>query len=185
MTTARRRRIRVGLVAWLTAIWTLLWGSLSLASVGAGLLVALVLVLVFPPAPAEDGPVVVRPVACLALFWWFVGALIVTNLRVAREVLVPRARSRIRTAIVAVPLRAGSGLVTTVIANVITLTPGTLTVEVRGRPAVLYVHVLTLDSEEVTRADVAAIERRVVAAIGSRSDRAALGPTSADGGLVS
>lgn len=167
----RRRAARAVLVAWLALMWVLLWGTLTAGSVVAGLLVACVVVVAFPPGPADDAGIVVRPLRLLGLLGWFAGALVITNLRVAREVLVPRSRSRIRTAIVAVPLRARSDLVVTVVANLITLTPGTLTIDVRGRPAVLYVHVLSLVDAPRTCAEVGSIERRVVAAIGSRADR--------------
>lgn len=161
---------RGALVTWLTAMWVFLWGSLTPANVVSGLLCAVGVVLVFPPVETNDDPIVVRPLAALSFGAWFVWALIVTNVTVAREVVLPSRVSRIRTAVVAVPLRTRSGRLATIIANTITLTPGTLTIDARGRPAVLYVHVLSYEDAAATRAEVADLERRVVRAFGTAEE---------------
>jgi multicomponent Na+:H+ antiporter subunit E len=57
------------------------------------------------------------------------------------------------------------------VANVITLTPGTMTLESKGSPATLYVNVLQLHDPNAVRRDVADIERRAVKAFGSRKSR--------------
>lgn len=161
---------RLLLVAWLTAMWVLLWGSLTPANVLSGVLCALVLVALFPPMDTNDDRFVVRPIAAASFALWFLWALIVTNVTVAREVVLPTRRSRIRTAVIGVPLRTRSGRLATIIANTITLTPGTLTVDARGRPAVLFVHVLSFDSVEATVEEVADLERRVVRAFGTAEE---------------
>jgi multicomponent Na+:H+ antiporter subunit E len=60
-----------------------------------------------------------------------------------------------------------SDLVITVVANAITLTPGTLTVELRRDPTTLYVHVLHLSDLDEVRRDIRTLQRKVVRAIGS------------------
>ena len=61
-------------------------------------------------------------------------------------VLTPDLRGSLRPAIVAFPLTVKSDAEITLLANLITLTPGTLSVDVSEDRAVLYVHVLTLDT---------------------------------------
>jgi len=156
--------------AWLVAMWVLLWGDFTPANVATGVVVAIGLVAVFPPASANDDPIVVRPLAAMSFAIWFLWALIITNVAVAREVLLPSSRSAIRTAVVAVQLRTQSGRLATIVANAITLTPGTLTIDARNRPAVLFVHVLSFESVEATRAEVADLERRIVEAFGTREE---------------
>ena len=158
---------RAAIAVWLTIMWVLLWGDLSLANVLGGVLVAVLLVVVFPPEDTGDDPVVIRPLATLSFLVWFLWALVVTNVAVAKEVLLPASRSDIRTAVVAIPLKTRSGRLATIIANAITLTPGTLTVDARGRPAVLFVHVLSFADVDRTREEVADLERRVVRAFGT------------------
>jgi multicomponent Na+:H+ antiporter subunit E len=162
------------IVAWLVVMWVLLWGDFTFGNVVTGVVVAVGLVAVFPPASVNDDPIVVRPLAAASFLLWFLRALIVTNIVVAREVLLPSSRSDIRTAVVAVQLRTQSGRLATIVANAITLTPGTLTIDARGRPAVLFVHVLSFESVEATRAEVADLERRVVEAFGTRDEVARL-----------
>ncbi|CAN5450350.1 Na+/H+ antiporter subunit E [soil metagenome] len=165
---------RALLVAWLTAFWLFLWGSITPANVLTGLLCGGALVLVFRPAEVRDDPFALRPWPAASFVLWFAWALIASNVSVAREVLVPGSRSRIRTAVVAVPLRTRSARLATIIGHAITLTPGTLTVDARGRPAVLFVHVLAFESVEATRDEVADLERRVVDAFGTKAERVAI-----------
>lgn len=170
---------RAAIAGWLTVMWVLLWGRVSLANVLAGLALAVALVVVFPPGETNDDPLVIRPLAAASFLVWFAWALVVTNASVAQEVLLPRSRSQIRTAVVAVPLQTRSGRLATIIANAITLTPGTLTIDARGRPAVLFVHVLAFENEESVLAEMADLERRAVRAFGTAEERARIcGPVS-------
>lgn len=167
---------RVVIASWLLVMWILLWGDLNLANVCSGALLAVGLVVVFPPDDTNDDPIVVRPLAALSFLVWFLWALIVTNVAVAKEVLLPSSRSEINPGVVACSLRTGSGRLATLVANAITLTPGTLTIDARGRPAILYVHVLAFESVEATRAEVEDLERRIVRAFGTAADVARLDP---------
>lgn len=72
--------------------------------------------------------------------------LLVSSLRVAWDVLTPRNRSR--PGIIAVPMDAKSDLELTLLANLISLTPGTLSLDVSEDRRVLYVHAMFVDSRE-------------------------------------
>ena len=183
---------RIMVIAWLTLVWVLLWGEASIGNVLAGLVIATLLVAVFPPG--RDGDVGLHPIAIARFGIWFVRALIVSNVSVAKEVLRPRLR--LQEGIVAVPLRATSPVVATFVANAITLTPGTLTVDIRPRsfgtigndpssdelpvvdgvtvPPVLYVHCLVTGDPEQVRADGLELEEYAVRAFGSAEDRLAI-----------
>ena len=159
---------------WLVLLWVLLWGGFTVANVFTGVLVAAFVLLAVPrPTPTGDAPAL-RPLAAISLAGWFLWKLLDANIRVAIEVLRPPGRERIRTAIVAVDLPGASPAVATAVANLITLTPGTLTLEIDPATPTLYVHVLTLTDPDDVRADVRDIERRVVAAFGSARARAEL-----------
>lgn len=171
---------RVVIATWLVVMWVLLWGDVNLANLASGIVLATALVVVFPPGATNDDPIIVRPVATASFLAWFLWALIATNVAVAKEVLQPAGRSQIRTAVVATPLRTRSGRLATIIANAITLTPGTLTVDARGRPAVLYVHVLSFTDAASVVEEVADLERRVVGAFGTAEEVARIcGPVDA------
>jgi multicomponent Na+:H+ antiporter subunit E len=162
----------------LLAIWLLLWGSASLGDVLSGIVVvALVLWLLGGPRRPSSRPVV-RPLAAAR----FIGAVIVgvvkANAVLTREILTPR--SSINIGVVAVPLPVCSDELLTLIANVLALTPGTMPVEVRNAPPVIYVHVLHLHDIESVRRDVRHLTALAVRAFGSPSARAAL--SGAEGG---
>jgi len=90
----------------------------------------------------------------------------------AWEIVTPR--NRINTGVVEVPLRTESNMATMIVANVITLTPGSLVLEAVGSPPVLYVNVLHLHDLERVRHDLLHIEELSVRAFGSRAARAQL-----------
>jgi multisubunit Na+/H+ antiporter MnhE subunit len=63
--------------------------------------------------------------------------------------------------------------VLTLMAHVIALTPGTMTVEATSDPPVLYVHFLLLDDLAEARRSLARLERLAVAALGRPAVRGA------------
>ena len=74
------------------------------------------------------------------LFFFFVKELIVASLKVAYDIITPR--FLLNPAVIALPLEARSGLEITILANMISLTPGTLSIAVSEDRKVLYVHAL-------------------------------------------
>lgn len=91
----------------------------------------------------------------LALGLLFIRELVVSGLRVTLLVLSPRLKDKLRPAIVAVPLTVRSDAEITLLANLITLTPGTLSIDVSEDRQWLHVHVLTLEDREALIADIA------------------------------
>jgi multicomponent Na+:H+ antiporter subunit E len=157
---------RLGTVVWLVVVWEALWGDLSIANVLSGLVVAAVLVTLFPVRRARPGTGRLRPVAAAHFGVYFLWKLVEANLIVAWEVITP-SNENVIEGIVAVPIAGASDTVVTVVANAISLTPGTLTLEIERNPTVLYVHVLHLHDLEEVRIDVLRLERYVSRAIGT------------------
>ena len=166
---------------WLTLVWVLLWGSPSAANVLGGLAVA-TLLLVLLPLPPVDTPGIVRPLALVRFAGFFAVDLVRSSLQVAALVLRPRLQ--LRQAVVAIPARGASDQVLTLLANAISLTPGTLTLEVDRPRSTLYVHVIDVgdgpDAVERVRADILHVERLAILAVGSAECRRSL--ESADEG---
>lgn len=167
---------RLVLVLWLVMGWVLLWEGLSVANVVGGAAVAVALVLAFPPRN-RAGRWRVRPVATARLMAHFVVKLLQANAVVAWEVLTPSNHS-VNEGIVRVPLDTESPGIVTLVANAVSLTPGTLTVDVEESPPVLYVHVLHLTSPEQARDEVRRFEQLAVAAFSpGEADQAPSAPT--------
>jgi multicomponent Na+:H+ antiporter subunit E len=97
----------------------------------------------------------------LDLLLFFSIELVKANLRVAYDVLTPG--YQLRPAVVAVPLDARTDLEITLLANLITLTPGTLSLDVSKDRGELYVHAMYLDDVETMRRQIKqGFERRVL-----------------------
>jgi multicomponent Na+:H+ antiporter subunit E len=145
-------------------LWILLTGTLRAGELGFGAVVALAVTLVSGPRLAVLEGVRLEagaPLALLRYFGHFGVALVRANLDVARRVLSPALP--LRPAVVEVATTLTSPLGKLVLANSITLTPGTLTVDVRGDR--LIVHWIDCppgtDLEAATRIIAADFERDI------------------------
>jgi len=91
---------------------------------------------------------------------FFAVELLLANLRVAYSVLVPH--KSLRPGVVAVPLDVETDMEITLLVNLITLTPGTLSLDVSADRKVLYVHTLYVDDVDEFRCKIKqGFERRV------------------------
>lgn len=88
------------------------------------------------------------------------GEIVKSNIAVARAVLTPK--MQLRPGIVAIPLDLKSDEGITTLANLITLTPGTVTLDISSDRKTLYIHAFEVTDAEALRRDTkAAFERRV------------------------
>lgn len=156
------------LLVWLTGVWVVLWGSFTAANVLGGLAVAtaLLLLLPLPEVPRQGG---LRPLALLRFLAVFLWDLVLASLTVVVQVLHPR--KALRQAVVAVPVVGTSDRLLTLLANAVSLTPGTLALEVDRPRGVLYVHVLDIgDGERAVddvRRSIVRLERLALLALGT------------------
>ncbi len=164
---------RLATAAALMAIWALLWDTFSLANVVSGALLAGLLLSVFPdPDGAVAPPPVFRPVALVRLAIHVVVGLARSNAVVAHDVLSPR--PRVHTGVVACPLRASRPQLLGALTAVTALSPGAMPLEIRRDPPTIYLHVLHLADPADVRRSIAVLEERLVRALGTAADIAAL-----------
>lgn len=94
----------------------------------------------------------------------FARELILSALRVAWIVLQPQLK--IRPAIIAYPLTVTTDAQITLLANLITLTPGTLSVDVSADRRTLFIHAIDMGSREQLIGDIAGgFETRIMAVL--------------------
>ena len=99
-----------------------------------------------------------------ALGVYLVVELIVSSIKVAWDVITPRHRAK--PGILAVPLDVRSDAAVTVLANLVSLTPGSLSLDVSEDRSKLFVHVMFIENLESVRAEIKEkIERRVKEAL--------------------
>jgi multicomponent Na+:H+ antiporter subunit E len=92
---------------------------------------------------------------------FYVWELILANLRVAYDVLTPRLR--MQPGVVAIPLDARTDAEITLLANLITLTPGSVSLDVSSDRRFLYLHAMYIDDVEEFRQSIKdTLERRVL-----------------------
>jgi multicomponent Na+:H+ antiporter subunit E len=128
----------------LALAWVAITGDVSPGNLAVGFGFGL-LILVFTRRVVGTPTYIrkVRRIINLALF--FIWELVKANLRVAYEVLTPG--FHMRPGVVAIPLDARTDTEITLLANMITLTPGTLSLDVSADRQVLYLHAMYLDED--------------------------------------
>lgn len=151
----------------LTVLWVALWDDISLANVVGGVLVGIFVIAVSHLEPAERPGVHLHPWLTI---WYVIRLglkLVESNLKLAWEILTPGIGTH--TGIIAVPMRCTSDGVVTTIANSITLTPGTLSVEVErdGDDVTLYVHGMYTRNLEQVRHEMFQLEALAIRAFGT------------------
>lgn len=105
----------------------------------------------------------VRTARVIGFAGYFAYEFLKSNLVLLREILRPRPHAA--PAIVALPLRCRTRLEAVFLANLITLTPGTLTLEVAEDPPTLYVHGMFAGDLEGFRTDLRDLEDRMLRAL--------------------
>lgn len=104
-----------------------------------------------------------RSLRVMSLGWLFVQELAASAVRVG--LLVLRPRLDLRPALIAFPLTATRDVEITLLANLVTLTPGTLSVDVSADGKFLLIHAIDVaDREELIRSIREGLEKRVLEA---------------------
>lgn len=159
---------------WLIALWMLLWGQFTWVAFLTGLIAAIFVTRIFRLPPVElSGRVNVWFGAIFVLA--FLAALVRGSLTVAAQVLDFRRQPG--TAIIAVPMVTDDDLIMTHTGVTASLIPGSLIVETDRDRRILYLHVIGVRSArdvERQRESVQMWERRIVMAVGSRAQVAAV-----------
>lgn len=144
-------------------IWAAVTGSLSPLNVVLGFLLGLMALWIIRRDFAGTRTVV-RPWKLLSLLALFVKELALSAWRVA--VLVASPKMDLRPGIFAYPLKVDRDIEITLLANLITLTPGTLSVDVSEDRRFLYVHALDCSDPAAVKRDIATgFERKILEAL--------------------
>ena len=97
----------------------------------------------------------------LAFAAFYLRELVRANFRVASYVIRPR--RQLKPGVIAIPLDVKSDLELISLANLITMTPGTLSIDISTDRRVLYIHAMYVDDAERLRHAVkGGLERKVI-----------------------
>ncbi len=101
-----------------------------------------------------------RSLRVIELVFFFIYEIIKANVRLAVTILSPR--MKLRPAVVAYPLSLKTEAGIIFLANLITLTPGSLSLDISGDRRVLFIHTVWLEDPEKFRLEIwQGFERRV------------------------
>jgi multicomponent Na+:H+ antiporter subunit E len=146
MTARRIAYFVVGVAVWLILVWTFHWQEV-VAGIGVALITALVFGKLLPVEPAR----LLNPVRWFWLLVYipvFAWQCLKSNIDVALRVLSPGLQ--IKPGIVKIKTTLKSDIARVFLANSITLTPGTMTVELKDDT--LYIHWIEIGSEDPVEA---------------------------------
>jgi multicomponent Na+:H+ antiporter subunit E len=146
----------------LTLAWLVLTGSFTIPNAVLGLLLA-GLVSAFAREQRRRNRITIRLRATVRLAVLFLRELVLSAYRVARLVVTPR--MDLKPGIFAYRLKLDRNFEITLLANLITLTPGTLSVDVSPDRRTLFVHAIDCSDPERNRRDIAdGFERAIMEA---------------------
>ena len=143
--------------------WAALFSTFTLSSLATGFAVGYAILWVLSPL-FGDSRYCRKLFDLLRLTAYFLWELVASSLQVTWDVVTPMHRSR--PGIVAVPIDAKTGLEITALANLVSLTPGTLSLDLSSDEKTLYVHAMFVDDPDDIRRDIKnGMERRVLEAL--------------------
>ncbi len=143
--------------------FTAVLGDWSLSGLGAGFAVGYLALWISRPLYGES-TYFGRVFRVLHLGITFFMELIRSNVRVLWDIVTPATRSR--PGIVGIPLDAKTDFEIMLVANLISLTPGTLSLDLSDDRRTLYVHFMFLDDVEAAKREIKdGLEKRILEAV--------------------
>jgi multicomponent Na+:H+ antiporter subunit E len=132
--------------------WVALTGDLSLIGLLSGFFLGLAAMWLVQPLFPTTGSYFMRLYYWVRLIVMFIYELVVSSFAVVADVITPGQRSE--PALIAVPLNVTTDLQITLLANFISLTPGTLSLDVSDDRKTLYIHAMFGDDADAIRAQI-------------------------------
>jgi len=143
----------------LALAWMALTGTFDPLNFAAGFILGY-LMLRLVQQPEDPKNYFQRATLVIRFIFFYLKELLIANLRVAGTVLSPQ--MMMTPAVIAIPLDTDSELSISLLANLITLTPGSLTLDISADCSVLYVHTMYADDIDQFRLSIKDLERRVL-----------------------
>ncbi|MCZ4561569.1 Na+/H+ antiporter subunit E [Rhodococcus sp. IEGM 1401] len=162
--------LRLWTLAWLTAIWVLLWGNVSAANILGGIAVGLLIMVLLPlPRVPVEGRIHVFSLVKLAVVFLYYA--MESSFSVAWLAIRPKAPPV--TGVLRCRIAIKSDLVLTLFVDAMNLVPGTMVLEIDRTRRLLYVHVLDMGTQKAVDgfyAYVRNLEKLFIAAFERDSD---------------
>ncbi len=144
----------------LTVVWVFLTGSLATTNFIFGFVLSFLVLWIVSRNQRSRKYFRIAP-RMIGFVFYFIYELIKANIQVAADVITPK--FYMTPGIIEYPLDAETNLEITFLANVITLTPGTLSLDISEDKKVLYIHAMYInDKDEFIDGIKHGFERRIL-----------------------
>jgi multicomponent Na+:H+ antiporter subunit E len=145
----------------LTLVWACLLGAINAETLLSGFILSYAVLFFISRSHREHNAYFGKVPKIAGFIVYYLWELIRSNLIVAWDILTPT--HLMKPGVVAIPIRAESDLEITLLANLISMTPGTLSLDVSPDRKTLYVHAMYVNDPEDLRKDIREnLERRVL-----------------------
>jgi multicomponent Na+:H+ antiporter subunit E len=135
----------------LAIVWAGLLGEFSAVNLTSGFVVGY-LVLWLPYHLGGSSSYFTKIQRWIAFLFFYGWEVLRSSVRVARDVLAPQ--HRLKPGVIAVPLDLQTDAEITVLANLITMTPGSMSIDVSADHSTLYVHVMRVQDPDTVRREI-------------------------------
>lgn len=136
----------------ISLLWALLTGKVSVDSLATGFLLGYAALTLLYPNDGKKGTYFQKSMQFVRFCLLFTKELIVSSFRVAVDVVKPL--PLMRPGVIGIPLDAKTDLEITMLANVISLTPGTLSLDVSDDRKTLYIHAMYVTNPDDLRREI-------------------------------
>jgi multicomponent Na+:H+ antiporter subunit E len=144
----------------LALTWAAVTGIFSARNLTIGFVLGF-FILLFADRTAGRASYIGRIIKLVSFIGFFFWELLKANIRMAHSVITPS--TTMRPGVIAIPLSAKTDAEITLLANLITLTPGTLSIDVSTDRKTLYIHAMFIDDVDMMRYEIkAGFERRLL-----------------------
>jgi len=141
--------------------WALLTSRLSIGNLGIGFILGYVALALLYPATSMKTSYFQKTVQFIRFTLVFIKELVLSSVRVANDVIKPN--PNMWPGVIGIPLDAETDLEITMLANVISLTPGTLSLDVSPDRQTLYIHAMYVVNPDDLRKEIKdGLERRLL-----------------------
>jgi multicomponent Na+:H+ antiporter subunit E len=143
----------------LAMIWSALLGSFSPTTMLSGYLIGFLVLFVSRRALPKSSyfKKVYQALGFVLFFMW---ELVIASLRVTMDVLSPRHHMCPR--VIAYPLEARTQVEIVLLSNLLTLTPGSLSLDISSNQRILYVHAIYAEDKVKAIMDLRRLEERLL-----------------------
>jgi multicomponent Na+:H+ antiporter subunit E len=144
----------------LAAAWVLMTGSFEFLNYVFGFAIGYTVILLMSRSVSALTDYPRRLPRAIYFLLYFIGELIKSNVKIAFDIITPTFLGK--PGVIGIELEAKTNLEITLVANLISLTPGTLSLDVSANKKILFVHAMYLIDEDEVRAELKHLEQRLL-----------------------